>query len=256
MITVMKFKSQILNQERTIRIFIPDEASGPYQVLYMYDGQNLFDKTHATFSQIWDMETQVNRMLKAGLIPPLMIVGIDSTLERLDEYSPFSNDLIYKTMSDEFRVEPYGDKTNQFIVDELMPFINDQYHTLHSYNHIAGSSLGGLMALHAGLTYPKKFRGVGIFSLAAHFNKPALKQLLQNKQPERNQRYYIVLGTNESNSTSESLNKEYLDVSNTVNVAIRKRVDKVFYRAFKDGKHNENFWASLVPSFLYFLFEK
>lgn len=256
MITTTKITSKILKQDRTIRIFTPTMVSGPYQVLYMYDGQNLFDTKTSSFGDIWDMETQVNRLIKAGLIPPLMIVGIDSTKERLDEYSPFDNKDIYKTMSDEFRVEPYGELTNQFIVEELMPYINETYHTLHSYNHIAGSSLGALMALHAALTYPKKFRGVGIFSLAAHFNQYAFKQMLHDKTPERNQRFYIALGTNESNGTSEILNKTYVDISNTAYVTLKRKADKVSHRIYKDGKHTESFWASLVPSFLYFIFEK
>lgn len=256
MITVTKIQSSILNQERTIRIFVPDDVAGPFQVLYMYDGQNLFDKKTSSFGDIWDMETQVNRLMKAGLIPPLMVVGIDSTRERLDEYSPFDNSFFYKTMSDEYRVPHYGHLTNRFIVDELMHYININYHTLQSYNHIAGSSLGGLMALHAGLSYPKKFRGIGVFSLAAYFNKDGLKTLLQEANPERSQKLFLSVGTNESNNTSSELDRIYLETVSQTFYSLRNRVDKVFYRVYNEGRHTESFWAALIPSFLYFIFEK
>src|SRR5690554_1748526 len=123
MIKVYKIQSKLFNQKRNISIYVPDNKKGPYKVLYMHDGQNLFFKETSSYGEIWDVHTQYDRFLKAGLIEPHIIVGIDNTKYRMDEYCPFDNSNIYKEFSDDNRVPYYGDIYARFIVEELKPWV-------------------------------------------------------------------------------------------------------------------------------------
>src|SRR5690554_3173992 len=129
MIKVFKVTSKILKQKRNISVYIPDHIKGPYKVLYMHDGQNLFFKESSSYGEIWDAHTQYERFIKSGIIKPHIIVGIDHSKYRMDEYSPFDNSNIYKQYPSEFRVPYYGDLYARFIVEELKPFIEDRKST-------------------------------------------------------------------------------------------------------------------------------
>lgn len=255
MLITKNILSKVLNREKLVRIFIPENTEGPYEVLYMYDGQNLFNTKTSAYGDIWDMDTQVPRLIKAGIIKPIMVVGIDSSEQRLDEYSPFNNNGIYKFMPKDNRVSFYGHLVNKFIVDELIPYINKNFQTLPDKTHIAGSSLGGLMALHASINYPNTFKGIGIFSLAAYFNPKGYKSMLKDLNLNPNQKYFITVGTNESNHTNDKLNKAYLRDSLYLYETV-KPLTNTSLEIINNAIHTESFWASQVPNFLKYISTK
>jgi len=121
---------------RDIHVYLPPgydkHPKKRYPVLYMHDGQNLFDAATATFTYEWRLDEIADSLIRAGRIEPLIIVGIDNTYQRTAEYS----------------LTETGRKYQNFIVHELKPFIDDRYRTLpgREYTATGGSSLGGLIA--------------------------------------------------------------------------------------------------------------
>ena len=255
MIKTFKVTSKILNQKRNISVYIPDNHKGPFKVIYMHDGQNLFFKEASSYGEIWDAHTQYERFTKAGLIEPHIIVGIDNTKYRMDEYAPFDNSTIYKTYSDEFRVPVFGQEYARFIVEELKPWIDIKFKTKKDKEdtYIMGSSLGGLISLYCGLKYPNIFGGIGCLSTSASWNPAALDNLLDTLKPDIHQKYFITVGSNESGKNDHKANRDYTNVSKKIYKNIKPLVNSIFYKVYEGGIHNETLWASQLSEFVQFM---
>lgn len=143
-----------LHRQRRIWIYLPREytrSRKAYPVIYMHDGQNLFEDW-SSFSGEWGIDETMNALNGKSII-----VGIDNGGEtRLSEYS----------FHDSPEVKGEGNPYLQFIIYTLKPYIDEHFRTLPDRNntYMAGSSMGGLITLYAALYYPQVFRGVGIFS--------------------------------------------------------------------------------------------
>lgn len=255
MIKVFKVPSSILNQRRNISVYIPDSHPGPYKVLYMHDAQNLFFKEASAYGDIWDVHTQFDRFLKSGIIEPYLIVGIENTKYRIDEYSPFDNSNIYKTFSSENRVPHYGQNYARFIVEELKPWIDEKFNTKKDAENtlIMGSSLGGLISLYCGLKYPEIFGGIGALSTSASWNPKGLDDLLANYKAKPHQKYFITAGTNESGKDDPKLNREYTRVSKKIVKQVKPHAQKVFFKFYEGGIHNETLWSLQLTEFAQFM---
>ncbi len=256
MIEQKKMYSKILHMHRNIRVYIPNNTKGPYAVLYMHDGQNLFEKKYTYIGESWEVHKQVHRMIKAKLIPNLIVVGIDNNINRLDEYSPFDNDVLHDRFGSNKRRAPYGDKYASFIVEELKPFIDENYPTLrHPENtFIAGSSMGGVISLYMGLKYKHVFGGAGIFSAATWYNQDAVNKFLNTHAASDNQKYFIAVGSNEYNEPDAPLNLEYVKGSQVIHQAISRHTPNTFFKVYEGAIHTEPFWASLVVPFILHMF--
>jgi enterochelin esterase-like enzyme len=127
--------SQFLALSRNVEIWLPpgyDDSTNRYDVLYMHDGQNLFDPRLSFSGAAWGVDQAIVRGMNAGKLPPLIVVGVWNTTDRLREYSPWDE----------------GTNYGKFLIDELMPRVNAQYRTLTGPQHTAvmGSSMGGLIS--------------------------------------------------------------------------------------------------------------
>lgn len=217
-----------LNVNRRISVYLPPSyASGKryYSVLYMQDGQNLFNDAEA-FSRAWRIGNIVDKM---PIYQQSIIVGIDNGgEERMNEYAPFK------------RGKQGGKGANylKFIVETLKPFIDANYRTLSEREHtwLVGSSLGGLISFYGGLTYPSVFGKIGILSPAFWFN-PKIMTLDPTADLSPNH-FYIVGSKTESQGMEKTLQDTYWRLKNLgvadahLNVIIRDR-----------GTHSEAFWA-------------
>jgi len=255
MIKVFKLQSKILKQRRNISIYIPDNHKGPFKVLYMHDGQNLFFKETSSYGEIWDAHTQYDRFLKAGLIEPHIIVGIDHTKYRMDEYAPFDNSTIYKYYPDDNRIPHYGVAYAQFIVEELKPWVDKKFKTKKdkSNTYILGASLGGLISLYCGLKYPNVFGGIGAMSTSASWNPAGFDALLETHKATPDQKYFITCGSNESGTNDQTKNRNYTRVSKKINKQLKPYAQKVFYKVYDGGVHNETLWAAQLSEFALFM---
>jgi len=150
-------RSAYLGLARHVEIWLPpgyDSASSTrYPVLYMSDGQNLFDPRIANTGVDWGVDDAVVRLVQRGVIPPIIVVGVWNSAERGREYSPWRGAPDYA----------------RFLISELMPRVNREFRTLTGPEHTAvmGSSMGGLLSFYLVTHHPDVFGACGCMS--THF---------------------------------------------------------------------------------------
>ncbi|MGH8084547.1 MAG: alpha/beta hydrolase-fold protein [Lysobacter sp.] len=161
---------------RNVDIWLPpsygDDPSKHYPVLYMHDGQNLFDPALSYTGVDWGVDETMTRLVADGAVREAIVVGIWNTPRRFQEYmprKPVRGDALPSGV-DGVPPLPTGDITSdaylRFLVDELKPWIDARYHTQTGRDDtfVMGSSMGGLISLYAAAEYPEVFGGVGALS--------------------------------------------------------------------------------------------
>lgn len=161
-------------QPRDVTVWLPPGYAGTdarYPVLYMHDGQNLFDGSRAAYGKEWGVDEHVARLSANGQIRTPIVVGIGNTPLRLREYLPA--DLI-RALPDDMRADiqaiyggpPLSGAYLRFMVEELKPLIDQTYRTRPGRNDtvVMGSSMGGLISLDALMKYPDVFGAAGCLS--------------------------------------------------------------------------------------------
>ncbi len=133
--------SRVFGGTRTIRVLLPKDYDAPsnstrrYGVLYLNDGQNLFDTATSTFNPAeWQVDETMERLTASGALPPLIVVGIDHAgrRERAHEYLPYPDAFLQPPDP-----HPVGDRYPAFVVDEVMPFVDAHYRTVRDPGHRA-----------------------------------------------------------------------------------------------------------------------
>jgi len=238
-----KLTSQYLEAERDIWVYLPAayDENKTYPILYMHDGQNLYWDSLA-FAGTWKMESHL-AVLKREKID-LIIVGIANGGEkRMEELSHFKN-LNYPSGK--------GSKYLAFIVEELMPVINEQYAIDLKNVGIMGSSLGGLISLQALAEYPHIFNKGGIFSPALWFNPETMdKNYLSSIHPHS--RIYMISGAKEvmgDINFPKDQSKTELLLSDII------LPDNLLSKVHPDGEHKEWYWAREFIMAIKFLYQE
>jgi len=160
---LVSFTSRTFGNTRTLRILLPSGYEAPenrgrrYPVLYLNDGQNLFDAATSTFTgREWCVDETVRALTAAGRIPPIVVVGIDhgGRRERFREYFPWVDTFLEPPEPD-----PHGARYPAFLVDEVIPFVEARYRVSRDPEQrgIGGSSAGGLAAINAVVSRPGVF---------------------------------------------------------------------------------------------------
>src|SRR6266566_4649389 len=154
------FPSAVLGNERDLTIYLPpgygEREDVRYPVLYMQDGQNLFEPERAFIpGQHWRLAETADNAISERTAQPMIIVGIDhGGPERIEEYTPTYDPLRHVGG----RAGDYA----RMLIEELKPLIDSRYRSVPNDTGIGGSSLGGLIALHLGLTRPDVFSRVAV----------------------------------------------------------------------------------------------
>ncbi len=149
--------SAFLNAKRHVEIWLPpgydDAQATRYPVLYMHDGQNLFDPRIANTGVDWGVDESVVRLAERGVIPPIIVVGVWSTASRAEEYSPWHDAPDYA----------------RFLIEELMPRVDREFRTRtgRASTAVMGSSMGGLLSYYLVTHHPDVFGACGCVS--THF---------------------------------------------------------------------------------------
>lgn len=225
-----------LNRTRRIWVYLPksyNQLKGKtYPVLYMYDGQNLFNEQTAAFGE-WGVDECLDT-LQQQTGKECIVIGIDNGEKRNTEYNPYDNQQYGKGE---------GAQYNEFIVKTLKPYIDQKFRTLKDPQHtfIAGSSLGGLMALHAQMKYPDVFGASGIFS-PAFWIAPQLNDELANTKWNSFQRFYFYAGGKESATMVSDMDK-------VIAIIEAKHQYETFRAVYPLGQHNEKYWRQEFPNF-------
>ena len=190
-----KFHSNVLGNERTLIVYLPPEyeanLTARYPVLYMQDGQNLFDAATSFAGIEWRMDEAAQNLIATKAIEPLIIVGIYNGLqERSAEFAP-------PALADD-PSKARGDLYAKFVVDEVKPFIDKTYRTQPDRAHtgIGGGSMGGLIALHTAKQSPQVF---GQLALMSPWLRIGDKKLIESDLGDgswlKGMRVYVEMGS-------------------------------------------------------------
>lgn len=234
-----------LGTTRKIWIYLPedyDASKKKYPVIYMHDGQNLFDQL-TSFSGEWQVDETMDEFFLEGK-KQAIIVGIDNGgSERLNEYSPWKN-----TKYGGGKGDLYAD----FLAQTLKPYIDKNYRTASSAKNtgLIGSSMGGLISFYTGLKYPEKFGKLGVFSPSFWFAKEDLTLYLNEYSKSlKKTKIYLLAGRKESDEM-------VTDIEKAVPLLMGKGIcRKNIKTKFDDyGTHSENYWAEEFPEAYIWLF--
>lgn len=229
-------------KRRRAYIYLPttytSEPDTHYPVLYMFDGQNLFFDSHATFGKSWGLKDYMDYT-----DTPLIIVAIECNDSpdhgRLKEYSPYNF-----SDPDIGKIKGRGRTTMAWIVNSLKPMIDAKFRTLpeREYTFIAGSSMGGLMSLYALFAYNHVFSRAAALSPSVWTNIKKLKQLIQTEPISSNSVLYMDYGSLELKNHPAML-KKYMKIQ-------QEAMDRGVYvtsRIIPNGTHCEASWERQLP---------
>jgi predicted alpha/beta superfamily hydrolase len=251
-----EFRSRIFRNSRFLRVWLPpgyDDAANHttfYPVLYLNDGQNLFESASAFGGVEWQVDETADRLIGEGVVPPMIIVGIDNTgRDRLREYMPHRS--MHPMM---LRVQ--GKYYPDFLVKEVMPFVEQKYRvaTRPEDTGLGGSSLGALIALYTVIARPGI---VGKLLLESPSLWISNRQIIRDSRAVRiwPDKIFLAVGTAEAGSAERS--RKVVDDVRQLEAIVRRAVlsEKRLRTVIKDGAtHNEAAWAERFPEALQFLF--
>jgi enterochelin esterase-like enzyme len=248
----LEFTSKVFNNTRTLRVLLPPgyydkkNADRRYSVFYLNDGYAVF--------RYWDAEATVYRLIRAGAIEPLIVVGIDNAgeKERANEYLPYPDETLDPPLS-----HPQGGLYPQFLTDEVIPFISQKFRTKTGASNtgLGGASYGAYIALYTAIKRP------GVFGKLLLESTPlfiADFQILKDVRAALGlpNLISIEVGTKETND--EEINRRVAENARRLEAGMREASPQVNTRVVieKDAGHNSQAWKGRLPDALKFLFGK
>ncbi len=229
-----------LKRYRRIWVYLPHSYASSrsrYPVLYMHDGQNVFEDS-SSFAGEWGVDEAIDTLSKNGR--EVIVVAVDNGGDkRINEYSPFDMQRFGKGE---------GNQYVDFLVKTLRPYINRHYRTKKCgrHNYIAGSSMGGLISYYAILRDPKKWGGAGVFS-PAFWIVPQLKKIVADKAGKLKGKIYFYAGQQEG----PEMVPDMLGVLEQMTRLSKASITTVIR---SEGKHNEQTWRKEFPLFYKWMF--
>jgi predicted alpha/beta superfamily hydrolase len=246
------FPSRIV-APRDVQVYLPPgyerQKSERYPVLYLHDGQNVFDA--ASMGMEWQVDETAEALIRAGRIEPLIVVAVANTDARRDEYTP----TYVEFKRPDGVVEKGGGKANlygRFLIEELKPFVDRTYRTRvdAASTAVRGASLGALVSLWLALEHPEVFGSVLAVSPAIRWDEHViLKKIaaLPRKVPVR---VRVDIGSLEGNTAVSGARR----LRDTLTGKGWKPGSELEYVEQKGGQHDEISWASRVEGMLFFLY--
>ena len=275
-VQIENFKSEFV-KPRNIEIWLPPGYKGSdkkYPVLYMHDGQNVFNSKTAMNNTAWEADNTAERMVRSRQIEPVIIVAIWNSDQRLMEYfpekaaenfTPLDTDALSKTkrMFGAESSEYLGDEYLKFLTKELKPYIDQKYRTLSdpANTSICGSSMGALISLYAICEYPDVFGQAACVSthwpILLNDGNPgpsiAVKRYFAEHLPSPDShRIYFDYGT-------ATLDETYGKHQSGFDIAMKQKGYKMninwVSRKFENADHSEKSWQERFHNVLQFLYK-
>ena len=253
-----EFRSRVFRNTRMLRVWLPPRYDAPensarlYPVLYLNDGQNLFDRTIAFGGVEWQVDETADRLIRQEVIVPLIIVGIDNAQgERIKEYLPFRsfNPPILR---------PLGKRYPNFLINEVMPFVEGRYRVARGPENSAlgGSSLGALISLYTVIQRPEVFGGLLLESpsLFISYRRIVKFSRLVRQWPAK---VFLASGTREAGR--EDKDRQVVEDVRELERTLRQAgLDdrRLLVKVDQGATHSEGEWAKRFPEALSFLFAK
>ena len=246
-----RFPSRFLSTSRDLIVYLPPgyEPDGRrYPVMYLQDGQNLFDPATAFGGQDWQADITADRLIAEGAIEPLILVGIHNTgIRRISEYTP--------TRDPHIRKGGKADRYAEMLAREIKPFIDREYRTRKgvAYSGVGGSSLGGLVSLAAALHYPRVFGRVAVLSPSVWWDNRAILKLVESYSTRLRPRLWLDAGTAEGHAPHQVIADVELLRDAFLAKGWREGVE-LCYHVDEGAGHNENAWGYRFGHVLRYLF--
>jgi enterochelin esterase-like enzyme len=258
-------ESRVFGNRRLLRVLLPAGYDDPanrnrrYPVLYLNDGQNLFDSMTAIFNPAeWRVDEAVDSLVRAGLLEPLIVVGIDNAgrAGRAHELLPFPDEFLSPPDP-----SPAGSRQPDFLIGEVVPLIERRYRVHREARHraLGGSSYGALAALYAAAMRPKVFGGLLLESPSFYVANQRIEQTVRRRRWTA-ERIYLGVGTNESGGACDDgspVDGEAISGVRRMAAVLREAgaaPARMHVVVEECAEHAEEAWAGRLPGALKFLF--
>lgn len=241
--------SRYLTPTRDVIVYLPPQydAQAPrrYPVLYLHDGQNTMDAS-TSFAGEWHADETAERLITAGQVEPLILVGVYNTADRIGEYTP---------VRDSQYGGGNGDNYGRFLVEELKPLIDSTYRTKTDAANtgVAGSSLGGLISMHFAETLSGTFGKAGVISPSVWWANEAIVGEV-NATPKRPVRLWLDIGTAEGGGSSSETVAGARHLRDALLAKGWVLDQDLHYLEAPGAGHNEAAWAARFDRVLEFLY--
>jgi predicted alpha/beta superfamily hydrolase len=244
-----KFRSRFLRNQRDLIVYLPpgyhEQPQRHFPVLYMHDGQNLFDAaTSFVPGMDWHVGHTADNFILTGAVQPLIIVGIyNAGKARINEYTPTKAPRLGGGRADQYA---------KFLMQEVMPFIQGEYRALSDprVTGIGGSSLGALLSLYLGLKHPQTFGRIAALSPSIWWNQRVIYRFAAAAPVEPRPRIWLDIGTQEGPRIVPEV-EQLRDILLQRGWQLGKDLS---YQRMEGAEHNEAAWAQRVGPFLQFLY--
>jgi len=246
--------SDHLEHDRDVVVWLPpgyDESDARFPVVYLHDGQNLFDPATAFGGQHWRAGETAASLIEDHRIPSVILVGIYNTgKHRIEEYTP---------THDRRRGGGSADAYGRFIVEELKPVIDADYRTIRDRGHtgIGGSSLGGLVSLYLALRHPDIFGKAAAMSPSVWWDRRAiLRDVRRGGILAERPRLWIDIGTAESRGAGSA--RRVVEDARLLKAGLLKagwvEHQDLHYEEVEGAAHDEQSWGDRFDRVLEWLF--
>ena len=235
-----------LNRKRQIRMYLPPgyaTSNKRYPVLYMHDGQNLFDNATA-YAGEWNVDETLNALAKEGKLE-LIVVGIDNGQDkRMTELNPWTHA--------EFG-SGEGRQYMDFVVKTVKPLIDSTYRTLpdRANTGVMGSSMGGLISHYAVNQYPDVFSKAGVFSPAYWTAGDDMLKFAGASKARGDARLYLLMGEKEGQSMVRDVRRMHMELKK-----LQHPEANHWLKVVPGAEHNEAFWSREFREAVLWMFEK
>ena len=251
-----EFSSRIFRNTRFLRVWLPPGYDDPanagqhYPVLYLNDGQNLFEAALSFTGVEWQVDETADRLIREGAVPPMIAVGLDNSgRDRFREYMPHRS---FQPMM--LRVQ--GSRYPSFLFKEVIPFMERHYRVANGPENtgIGGSSLGALIALYTAAVHPGK---IGRLLLESPSLWASNRQMLRQSRSVQRwpERVFLATGTHEAGRPDKD--QSMVDDVRELAAIFRRaglQDDRLRLVVDDGAAHHESAWAKRFPEALTFLF--
>ena len=250
----LQFESRLLRNRRDILVYLPRgygrSIRQRYPVLYLHDGQNVFDAATSFAGVEWGVDEAAQRLIRQRLIEPLIIVAVANMgKQRMHEYAPTSG-VIEATATRKTRSRGLLHRYGRFLIEELKPFIDRHYRTKREaeFTGLGGSSLGGLATLTLGLWYPQVFNRLAVLSPSIWWDDCVIYRFVDQVKKKPPLKIWLDTGTNENGwKRARELRDRLVEKGWRLG-------DDLEYVEVEGANHSETAWGSRVETVLRYLY--
>jgi predicted alpha/beta superfamily hydrolase len=251
-----QFESRILRNRRDVLVYLPPGYGRArrrrYPVLYLHDGQNVFDAATSYAGVEWGADETAQRLIEIKLIEPLVIVAVANTgRQRIHEYAP-TRGVIDSNVRGQRRSRGWLRRYGRFLIEELKPFIDRTYRTRIDAGStgLGGSSLGGLATLALGLWFPSVFNRLAILSPSVWWDDGVACRMVNALPHKLPLKIWLDTGTREP---GWELARELRDQLVAKGWQLNRDLQ---YTEVEGGDHSERAWAARFEAVLRFLYPR